>query len=150
MCLCQKYLVYLSKCRVWLGYWEVVFFLFQRKLYVLFSISFLLYFGLNTNLTYVSKLGEEGLVVYDYLSTSQREFHCLSDRDFFAALLLISSHFGLSRIELPTLTSSILMEIETHAILVVLVDQFYFYMNQPIMLGFLKKNYFEIFIFVWF
>ena len=49
----------------------------------------------------------------------------------FATLLLISSHFVLSRIELPKLTSSILMEIVT--ILVVLVDQFYFYMHhQPI------------------
>ena len=106
------------------------FFLFQRKLYVLFSISFLIYFGLNTNLAYQSKLGEEGLVVYNYLFTSQRESHSVPDRDFFATLLLISSHFELSRIELPKLTSSILMEIVT--ILVVLVDQFYFYMHQPI------------------
>ena len=109
---------------------EVVFFLFQRRFYVLFSISFLIYFGLNTNLACVSKLGEEGLVVYDYLFTSQRESHSVPDRDFFATLLLISSHFELSRIELPKLTSSILMEIVT--ILVVLVDQFYFYMHQPI------------------
>ena len=81
-------------------------------------------------MAYVSKLGEEGLVVYDYLFTSQRECHFVPDRDFFATLLLISSHFELSRIELPKLTSSILMEIVT--ILVVLVDQFYFYMHQPI------------------
>ena len=109
---------------------RLYFFLFQRSLYVLFSISILIYFGLNTNLVYVSKLGEEGLVVYDYLFTSQRECHFVPDRDFFATLLLISSHFELSRIELPKLTSSILMEIVT--ILVVLVDQFYFYMHQPI------------------
>ena len=105
-------------------------FLFQRRLYVLFAISILMYFELSTNLAYVSKLGEEGLVVYDYLFTSQRESHFVPDRDFFATLLLISSHFELSRIELPKLTSSILMEIVT--ILVVLVDQFYFYMHQPI------------------
>ena len=111
---------------------RLYFFLFQRKFYILFSISlsFFIYFGLNTNLSYVSKLGEEGLVVYDYLFTSQREPHFVPDRDFFATILLISSHFELLRIELPKLTSSILMEIVT--ILVVLVDQFYFYMHQPI------------------
>ena len=110
--------------------WRLYFFLFQMMLYVLFSMSLLIYFGLNTNLAYISKLGEEDLVVYNYLFTSQREPHSVPDRDFFATLLLISSHFELSRIELPKLTSSILMEIVT--ILVVLVDQFYFYMHQPI------------------
>ena len=131
MGLCQKYVVRLSKWKVSLGVWEVAFFLFQRKLYALFStIAFLIYFGLNTNLAYVSKLGEEGVVVYNYLFTSQRESHSVPDRDFFATLLLISSNFELSRIELPKLTSCILMEIVT--ILVVLVDQFYFYMHQPI------------------
>ena len=116
---------------------RLYFFLFQRSLYVLFSISILINFGLNTNLVYASKLGEEGLVVYDYLFTSQRESHFVPDRDFFATLLLISSHFELSRIELPKLTSSILMEIVT--ILVVLVDQFYFYMHQPIKPWLLEK-----------
>ena len=58
------------------------------------------------------------MVVYDYLYTSQRESHSVPDRNCFAILLLISSHFELSRIELPKLTSSILMEIVT--ILVVL------------------------------
>ena len=110
--------------------WRLYFFLFHMMLYVLFSMSILIYFGLNTNLAYISKLGEEDLVVYNYLFTSQREPHSVPDRDFFATLLLISSHFELSRIELPKLTSSILMEIVT--ILVVLVDQFYFYMHQPI------------------
>ena len=89
----------------------------QRRLYVLFSITFLIYFRLNKNLAYVSKLGEEGLVVYDYLFTSQRECHFVPDRDFFATLLLISSHFELSRIELSKLTSSILMEIVTVLVL---------------------------------
>ena len=45
--------------------------------------------GLNTNLACVSKLGEGGLVVYDYPSTCQREHHFVPDRDFFATLLLI-------------------------------------------------------------
>ena len=118
---------------------RLYFFLLPRRLYVLFSISFLTYFGLNINFAYVSKLREEGLVVYDYLVTSQRESHFVSDRDFFATLLLISSHFELSRIELPKLTSSILMEIVT--ILVVLVDQFYFYMHQLIKPWLFEKNY---------
>ena len=154
MCLCQKYLVHLSKWRVWLGVWEVVFFPVPEEV-VCFSFNIILdifwakyKFGLC-----IKNLGEEGFVVYDYLFTSQRESHSLPDRDFFATLLLILSHFELSRIELPTLTSSILMEIVTHAILVVLVDQFYFYMNQPIMLGFLKKLSFELVylcIFIWF
>ena len=109
--------------------WRLYFFLFQMMLYVLFSMSLLIYFGLNTNLAYISKFGEEDLVVYNYLFTSQREPHSVPDRDFFATLLLISSHFELSRI-LPKLTASILME--TVTILVVLVDQFYFYMHQPI------------------
>ena len=106
------------------------FFLLQRKFFVLFSKSFLIYFGLNTDLVYLSKFGEEGLVVTDYLFTSQRESHSVPDRDSFATLLLISSHFELSRIEFPKLTSYILTEIVT--ILVVLVDQFCFCMHQPI------------------
>ena len=64
------------------------------------------------------------MVVFNYLFTSQRESHCFPDRDFFATLLLILSHFELSRIELPKLTLSILMEIVT--LLVVLFDQFNF------------------------
>ena len=87
---------------------------------------------------YPMYLGEKGVVVYDYLFTSQRASHSVPDRDFFATLLLISSYFELSRIELSKLTSSILMEIVT--ILVVLVDQFYFYMHhQPIKPWFFEK-----------
>ena len=104
-------------------------------------MSFLIYFGLNTNLAYVSKLGEEGVVVYNYLFTSQRESHSVPDSDFFALLLPILSHLEFSRLELPKLTSSILMEIVT--IPVVLVDQFYFYMHQPI-----KPWLFEKIIFI--
>ena len=92
-------------------------------------------FGQNTNLAYVTKLGEKSVVVYNHLFTSQREYQSGPDRDFLATILLISSHFVLWRIELPKLTSSILMEVAT--VLVVLVDQFYliqfYYMHhQPI------------------
>ena len=69
-----------------------------------------------------------------------KESHSVSDRDFFATLLLILSQFVLSTIELPKLTLSNLMQIFT--ILVVLVDQFYFYMHhQPIMPWLFEKNY---------
>ena len=69
-----------------------------------------------------------------YLS---KESHSIPDRDFFATLLPILSHLNLSRIELPKLTSSILMEIVT--IPVVLVDLFYFYIHQPIKPGLFEK-----------
>ena len=106
---------------------RLYFSLFKRKLYVLFSISFLIFFGLNINLAYVSKFGEEGLVVYDYLFTSQS---LTLFQIGISILLLILSHLELSRIELQKSASSILMEIVT--IPVVLVDQFYFYIHQPI------------------
>ena len=91
-------------------------------------------------MAYVSKLGEEGLVVYEYLFTFQRESHFVPDMDFFATLLLISSYFELSRIELPKIASSILMEIVT--ILVVLVDKSYFYMHELIKPWFFEKSIF--------
>ena len=82
-----------------------------------------------------NKTWRKGVVVYNHLFTSQREYQSGPDRDFLATILLISSHFVLWRIELPKLTSSILMEVAT--VLVVLVDQFYliqfYYMHhQPI------------------
>ena len=78
---------------------------------------------------YVSWLGEKGLI-YDYVFTSQRESHSVPATDFFAIPLFIFSHLELSRIELPKITSSILMQIMT--IPVGPVDQFYFYMHQLI------------------
>ena len=80
-------------------------------------------------IAYVSQLGEKNLV-YDYLFTCQRESHSVPDTDFFAISSLILSHLELLRIELPKLTSDILMEIET--LPVGLVHQFYFYMHQLI------------------
>ena len=56
--------------------------------------------------------------------------HSVPDRDFVVILLLILFHLELSRIELPKLTSTILMKIVTISVKV--VDQFYFYMYQPI------------------
>ena len=103
------------------------FLLFHRKLYILFSILFLIFWN-SINLAYVSQLGDEDLVS-DYLFTSQRESHSLPDMDFFAIPSLTLSHLELLRIDLPKLTSSILMK--TVTIPVVLVDEFYFFYAPP-------------------
>ena len=55
-------------------------------------------------MAYVSTFGGEGLVVYDYLFTSQGKSYFVPVRDFFATQLLISAHVELLRIELPKLT----------------------------------------------
>ena len=57
--------------------------------------------------------------------------------------LIILFHLELSRINLPKLNSSILMEIVT--IPVVQVDEFYFYMHYPIKAWLFEKIIFEIF-----
>ena len=77
-------------------------------------------------MTYVSQLGNKDLVS-DHIFTSQREFHSVPDMDFFAIPSFILSDLELPRIDLPKLTSNILMEIVT--ILVVLFDEFYFHMH---------------------
>ena len=61
---------------------------------------------------------------------------------FFAIPSLILSHSELSRIELPKLTSSILMEIQT--IPVVLFDEFCFYMHYPIKAWLFENIIFEL------
>ena len=90
--------------------------------YSFFSFLFDIFWN-GTNLAYVSQLGQDDLVS-DYLLTPQRQSYSVPDMIFFAIPLLILSHFELSKIGLPKLTSNILMEIMT--IPVVLVDQFYF------------------------
>ena len=55
-------------------------------------------------MAYVSTFGGEGLVVYDYLFTSQGKSYFVPVRDCFATQLLISAHVELLRIELPKLT----------------------------------------------
>ena len=92
-------------------------------------------------LAYVLLLEEENLIS-DYLFTSERVSHSAPDMDFFVLPSLILSHLELSRIELPKLSSSISMEIAT--IPVALVDQFYFYMHQPIKTWLFKKIIFEL------
>ena len=58
--------------------------LFQRKLHILFSIFFLIFWN-SINLAYVLQLGNEDLVS-DYVFTSQRESHSLPDTAFFLTL----------------------------------------------------------------
>ena len=95
----------------------------------------------STNFAYASQLGKENLV-YDYIFTSQTESNSALDMDAFASPLLILSHMELFSIELPRLTSGILLKVVT--IPVLLGDQFYFYMHQPIKPWFLKKIIFEL------
>ena len=68
--------------------------------------------------------------------------HSVPDRDFVVILLLILFHLELSRIDLPKLTSTILMEIVT--VPVVLVDEFCFYMHHPIKAWLFEKIIFEL------
>ena len=56
--------------------------------------------------------------------------------------MIILSYLELSRIDLPKLNSSILMEIVT--IPVGQVDEFYFYMHFPIKTLLFEKNIFEL------
>ena len=113
-------------------------FTFQRKLYILFSISFLI-FSNSINLAYVSQLGNEDLIS-DYYFTTQRESHSVPDMGFLLTFNYFVS-FGLSRIDLPRLKSNILMEIVP--ILVVLVHEFYFYVHHPIQAWIFEKIIFE-------
>ena len=129
-----------SKWRNQLGVWDVVFFPGPEEILYFFNILFDIFWD-STNSACVSKLGEKELV-YDYLFTSQRESHSVPDMDFFTITSLILSHLELSRIELPKLTSSILMEIVT--IPVVLVDEFYFHMHHPIKAWLFEKIIFEL------
>ena len=106
---------------------RLYFFLFQRKFYILFSISCLIFCN-SINLAFVSQLRNEDLVS-DYIFISQRESQSVPD-------------MGLSRINLPKLTSNILMKIVT--IPVVLIDEFYFYIHHPIKLWLFEKIIFEL------
>ena len=56
--------------------------------------------------------------------------------------MIILSHLELSRVDLPKLNSSILMEIVT--IPAGQVDEFYFYLHQPIKAWLFEKNIFEL------
>ena len=59
---------------------RLYFFLFQRKLYIIFSISFLILWN-SVDLAYASQLGNEDLVS-DYIFTSQRGPHPVPDTGF--------------------------------------------------------------------
>ena len=63
---------------------RLYFFLFQRKLYILFSISFLIFWN-SINLAYVSQLGNKDLVSH-YIFTFQRESLSVPDMGFLLTL----------------------------------------------------------------
>ena len=95
------------------------------------------FFGIiwnSTNLACVPQFRWECLV-YDY--PFLRGSHSVPDMDFFCYTVTYFVPLELSRIELLKLIRSILMDILI--ISFVLVDQFYFYMHQPIKLDFLKS-----------
>ena len=92
MCLCLKYLVRPSKRRVELGVWEVVFFPVAEEIVSSFFNFLFDIFWNSVNLAYASQPGEEDLV-YDYLFTTQREFH--SDPDFFCYTFTDFAPFGI-------------------------------------------------------
>ena len=56
---------------------RLYFFLFRRKLYILFSISFLIFWN-SITFAYVSQLGNEHLLS-DYIFTSLKEPHSVPD-----------------------------------------------------------------------
>ena len=95
-------------------------------------------------MTYVSQLENEGLVS-DYIFTSQIESHSLPDMGFYCYPSILLSHLELSRIDLPKLTSSILMEIVT--IPVALVDEFCFYMHHLIKVWLFEKIFEQVYLF---
>ena len=105
---------------------KLYFFLFQRKLYILFSISFLIFWS-SINLAYVLQLGNKDLVS-DHIFTSQRESHSIPDMGFLPTFNYFVS-FGVIKNRFTKINSSILMEIVT--IPVALVDEFCFYMHHP-------------------
>ena len=121
---------------------SLYFFLFQRKLYILFSISFLIFWN-SINLAYVSQLGNKDLVS-DHIFTSQRGL-TLFQTWVFCWPSIILFHLELSRINLPKLTSNILMEIV--AIPAALVDEFCFYMHYPIKVWLFEKIFELVYLF---
>ena len=119
---------------------RLYFFLFQRKLYILFSISFLIFWN-SINLAYEYHSLETRiwfLIIFLPLKESLTLFQIW----VFAIPSIILPHLRLSRIDLPKLTSSILMDIVT--IPVLLVDEFYFYTHHLIKALIFEKIIFEL------
>ena len=126
----------------WARTWEVVFFLFQRKLYILFSISFLIYF---------------------WIVQTWPMYHNLENRIWFTIILLplkegltlfqiwlfcyIFTYFVPFRVIENSVTKINFKYFNGNCVTVpvVPVDQFYFYMHQP-----RKPLLFEIIIFLCF
>ena len=136
VCLCLKNLVRPSKWRVELGVWEVAFFPFPDEIVCSFFNFLFDIFWNSTNLAYVTQLGEDDLVC-DYL---KRVSACFVYGLFYCTFIYFVP-FGLIENRVTKSNLSILMEIVT--IPVVLVDQFHFYMHQPIKTWLFKKIIFD-------
>ena len=127
-----------SKWKVELGVWEVVSFLVPEEIvYSFFNFLFDIFWN-SINLVFVSHLGEKDLV-YDYLPPLKESLTLFQYGFFFAIHWLILSHLELSRIELPKLTSRVLMEIAI--ILVAWLINSLFIWTRPYRLGFSKKMF---------
>ena len=111
------------------------FFLFQRK--IIFSISFLIFWN-SINLPMYHSL--ETRIWFRIIFLPVKKSLALFQIWVFCQPSIILSHLELSRIDLPKLTSSILMEIVT--IPVVLVDEFY--MHHPVKAWLFEKIIFEL------
>ena len=108
------------------------FFSCSRKLYILFSISFLIFWN-SINLPMYHSL--ETRIWFRIIFLPVKKSLALFQIWVFCQPSIILSHLDLSRIDLPKLTS-ILME--TVTIPVVLVDEFCFNMHRSIKV-FLKR-----------
>ena len=125
-----------------LSVWEIWFsLLFQRKLYILFSISFLIYFGIIFIWTMYQSLDKriQFIMIFLPIKDSLTLFQMWN---FFVKLWLILSQSVLSREEFTKLTQAFWREVLTLSF--VLAYQFYFYISQPIRLDFFEKFVFEL------
>ena len=104
--------------------------MFQRKLHILFSISFLIFWN-SINLAYVSQLGNKDLVS-DYIFTSQRESHSVPDMVF-----LLTFNYFVPFGVIEKIFTKINSEIVT--IPVALVEEFCPYMHHPIKVWIFEK-----------
>ena len=123
MRLCLKYLVRLSKWRVELGFWEVVYFLVPEETVYSFPISISIGFGIAEIWPCTRAWRKEfGLKLSFYKP------HSIPDIEFAVIPSLFLPYLKLLITDLSKLTSSILIEIVT--VPAVLVDQFYLCTHQ--------------------
>ena len=132
MCLCLKYLVRSSKWGVDLGVWEVVFFPVPEKIVYSF-LRFPFWYILEKRIWFT--------IIFLPLKESLTLFQMWIILLYHHLFCPIWSYWEYQN-ELPKWRSSILMEIVT--IPVVLVNQFYFYIHQPMRDWLFEKIVFQL------